>query len=161
MRHRRLPRVDLPSHTYALTCCLDRRRRLLAEADLADALIAVWVEARDRGDLVLHGYVVMPDHYHVLFTLTGASSVANVVRRAHSAFARPLRTRGFDGGRVWQRRFYDHVVRGEEDWRTELSYLHDNPVRAGLVEAAADYPWSSAAFRQTGAGPVTCHGVDW
>ena len=161
MRHRRLPRVDLPSHTYALTCCVDRRRRLFAEADLADALIALWVEARDRGDLVLHGYVVMPDHYHVLVTLTGAPSVSNVVQRLHGAFGRMVRARGFRGRRVWQRRFYDHVVRGEEDWRTQLNYLHGNPVRAGLVESAADYLWSSAAFWETGTGPVTCEGVAW
>src|SRR4030042_5681216 len=121
MRHRRLPRVDLAQRTYALTCCLDRRRRLLTHADLARALIELWAEARDRGDIVLHGYVVMPDHYHILMTLTDAASVTNVVRRAHSAFGRVVRSRGFVGGRVWQRRFYDHVIRDEEDWRTKLS----------------------------------------
>jgi|GEM_PF-3237269 len=98
MRHRRLPRVDLPSHTYALTCCLDQRRRLFTDPDLTRALIALWAEARDRGD---------------------------------------------------------------DDWRTKLTYLHDNPVRAGMVEVSTDYPWSSAAFWETGIGPVTCHGVDW
>jgi len=161
MRHRRLPRVDLPSDTYSLTCCLNRRRRLFTEADLASALIALSAEARDRGDLVLHGYVVMPDHYHMLVTLTGAPSVTNVVRRVHSAFARPVRARGFGGGRVWQRRFYDHVGRGDEDWLAKLTYLHENPVRAGLVKSAVHYLWSSAAFWETGTGPVTCHGVDW
>jgi len=161
MRHRRLPRVDLSHRTYALTCCLDRRRRLLADPDLARALIELWVEARERGDIVLHGYVVMPDHYHVLMTLTGAPSVTNVVRRAHSAFGRIVRSNGFRGGRVWQRRFYDHAVRDDEDWRTKLNYLHDNPVRAGLVEGAADYAWSSAKFWETGTGPVTCDGIAW
>jgi len=161
MRHRRLPRVDLPQRTYALTCCLDRRRRLFADPDLARALIELWAEARDRGDIVIHAYVVMPDHYHVLMTLTGAASVTNVVRRVHSAFARTVLSRAPVDGRVWQRRFYDHAVRDDEDWRTKLSYLHDNPVRAGLVERGADYPWSSARFWETGTGPVACDGVAW
>jgi putative transposase len=161
MRRRRLPRLDLRDRTYALTCSLDRRRRLLGRPDFARALIDLWAEARDRGDIVLHGYVIMPDHYHVLLTLNGASSISNVVRRAHSAFARLVRSRSAVGGPIWQRRFYDHVVRDDEDWRTKLSYLHDNPVRAGLVECATDYAWSSARFWETGSGPVTCHGVVW
>jgi hypothetical protein len=94
-------------------------------------------------------------------TLTGAPSISNVVRRLHSAFGRIVRSRGFRGGRVWQRRFYDHVIRGEEDWRTKLHYLHGNPVRAGLMESAADYPWSSASFWETGTGQVACDGVTW
>jgi putative transposase len=161
MPHRRLPRVDLPRHTYALTCCLDRRRRLFADPDLCRALIDLWAEARERGDIVLHGYVIMPDHYHVLATLTEAPSISNVVRRAHSTFARMVRSRLVVDGRVWQRRFWDHVIRDDEDWRTKLRYLHDNPVRAGLVEYATDYPWSSASFWETGTGPVTCEGAAW
>ena len=161
MRHRRLPRVDLPSQTYTLTCCLDRRRRLLADAELAEVLIALWAEVRDRGDLALHGYVVMSGHYHVLLTLTGTPSISNIVRRVHGAFGRRARTRWFRGRRVWQRRFYDHVVRDDGGWRTKLNYLDGNPVRAGLVESAADYPWSRAAFWETDTGPVTCDGVAW
>jgi len=161
MRHRRLPRVDLPQRTYALTCCLDQRRRFFDDPDLARALIDIWAEGRGRGDIALHGYVVMPDHYHVLVTLTGAPSISNVVRRVHSAFGRIVRSRGFGGGRVWQRRFYDHVVRDDEDWRTRLTYLHENPVRAGLVECAVEYPWSSAAWWETRTGPVACDGVTW
>jgi putative transposase len=161
MRHGRLPRLDLRGHTYALTCCVDRRRDLLADPDLARALIDLWVEARDRGDLLLHGYVIMPDHYHLLLTLSGAPSISSIVRRAHSAFARMVRSRGATEGRVWQRRFYDHVIRDDEDWGTKLNYLHDNPVRAGLVESAVDYVWSSASFWGTGTGPVTCDGITW
>jgi hypothetical protein len=48
------------------------------------------------------------------------------------------------------------VIRDEEDWRTKLSYLHENPVRAGLIENAADYHWSSCAFWETGEGPIEC-----
>ena len=158
MRHRRLPRVDLAGHTYYLTCCLDRRRPLLKHGWLADGPIRLYVEARDRGDITLHGYVVMRDHYHVLLTLRGSSSVSDVVRRVHSALGRRIRKELGIHDRVWQRRFYDHVVRDEKDWQEKLAYMHGNPVRAGLVEDPTAYDWSSCRYWETGDGPVVCDG---
>ena len=156
MRHHRLPRVDLPGHTYFVTCSVDRRRRLLAYARRAEALIALYAEARDRGDIALHGYVIMPNHYHVMLTLRAAPSVSNVVRRAHSALSRMIRREVATEGRIWQRRFYDHVVRDERDWHEKLTYMHQNPVASGVVGDAREYPWSSCRFWETGTGPVTC-----
>ena len=143
MRHRRLPRVDLPGHTYYLTCCVERRRPLFRDARLAEGLISLYVEARDRGDVALHGYVVMPDHYHVVLSLRGSASVSNVVRRVHSALGRRIRKEFRIRDQIWQRRFYGHVIRDEKDWRDKLSYVHGNPVRAGLVDNAQDYCWSN------------------
>jgi putative transposase len=148
--------VDLAARTYFLTCCLEGRRPLLRRPELAEAIIALYAGARDRGDIRLHGYVVMPDHYHVLLTLRGGSFISGVVRRAHSAFARMVRAESGPLERVWQRRFYDHVIRDENDWREKLAYMHTNPQRAGLVEDAVSYPWSSCRFCETGTGPVVC-----
>jgi len=156
MRHERLPRVDLKGHTYFLTCCLDRRRKLFRRSRLADTVIGLYVEARDRGDIALHGYVVMPDHYHVLVTLRGSSSISNVVRRVHSALARRIRKESAIDGRVWQKRFHDHVVHDEDDWRAKLTYMHGNPVRAGVVDDPVTYDWSSCRYWETGCGAVAC-----
>ena len=196
MLHRRLPRLELPGHTYFLTCCVDNRRSLLLRAGAAELLLKLYGEARERGDIALHAYVVMPDHYHVVVTLVGESSVSNLVRKVHGLFAwRWYRRTGNPAGhegpalpngaypagheglggqppirpavprrrrrRLWQRRFYDHVVRDEEDWRTRMTYLHDNPVRAGLVTTPTDYAWSSAQFWDTGRGPVRCESMNW
>ena len=154
MRRRRLPRLDVPHRTYYLTCCLDRRRPLLARPDLAQHLLDLYADQRDLGAILLHGYAIMPDHYHVVLTLRSEPSISGVVRKAHSLFAAHCRRSAGLRGRVWQQRFYDHLIRDDEDWRTKLAYLHENPVRAGLVTSPSDYPWSSAAFWETGAGPV-------
>jgi len=170
MRHGRLPRFDLPHHTYYLTCCLHNRRPLLRSARSAQTLLDLYAGYRNRGDILLHGYVIMPDHYHVIVTLLTQPSVSGLVRRIHSAFARRWRCWAGDEapalrerphGRIWQRRFYDHVIRDEEDWRTKLSYMHGNPVQADLVDCATDHPWSSAAFWEAGTGPVTCDSIIW
>lgn len=158
MLHRRLPRLDLPGATYYLTCCLDRRRPLFNRAELAELLINLYAVERDRGSISLHGYVVMLNHYHVAVTPRGDASISAVVRRVHSLFAPVCRRVCRVSGRVWQRRFYDHVVRSEEDLRTKLVYLHNNPVRAGLAEDPVEYPWSSCRFWLTGSGPVQCDG---
>ena len=160
MLHRRLSRLDLPGHTYYLTCCVDKRRPILQRADLAEFLISLYAAQRDYGRIALHGYVVMPDHYHVLLTLKGESSISAVVRAVHSLFARHCRATTQFRGRIWQTRFYDRVIRNESDWREKLKYLHGNPVRRRLVDAAAQHLWSSFQFWETGSGPVRCDGLE-
>jgi putative transposase len=124
-------------------------------------LIGLYAGYRDRGDIRLHGYAVMPDHYHVLVTLVKEPSVSELVRKIHSALARRARQASFHTGRLWQRRFYDHVIRDEREWRRRLAYIHHNPAVKGLVEAPDRYSWSSASFWLTGTGPVRCDGVTW
>ena len=156
MLFKRLPRLDLSHRTYYLTCCLDRRRPLLGEAGLAEHLLRLYLAERDRGNIGLHGYVIMPDHYHVLFTLKKETSVSALVRRVHSLFGRRCREVMRVTGRVWQSRFYDHVIRDQEDAEAKLAYMHANPFTAGLTDAPLAYRWSSYRFWETGEGPVQC-----
>ena len=76
MRHRRLPRVDLPHHTYYLTSCVDRRRPYLARPALSQCVLDLYAQLRAQGGIMLHGYVFMPDHYHVVLTLRGEPSIS-------------------------------------------------------------------------------------
>ena len=161
MRHRRLPRFDLPGRSYYLGCCVHGRRPLFRQEELARLLLDLYVSRRDSGAIALHGYVIMPAHYHVLVTLRAAESISGLVRGVHSLFARACRERTGLRGRLWQRRFYDHVIRDEEDWRTKLAYTHENPVRAGLVRTPTEHEWSSARFWEMGGGTVECEGIVW
>ena len=156
MLYRRLPRFDVPGATYFITSCTKRRRRFLSCPDLAELVVSLYADLRDRGGIALHGYVIMPDHYHVVFTLREEDSVSMAVRKIHGPFARHYRRAVGSVDRIWQRRFRDHVVRDDADWRTKMEYLHANPVRAGLVEDPIRYRWSSACFWLTGTGPVEC-----
>ena len=159
MLHRRLPRRDLEGHCYFLTCCVDRRRPLLTRPELAKHLVGLYSEVRGRGDIWLHAYVVMPDHYHALLTLIEERSITAVVRKVHAPFAKHYRALTGDNDRVWQRRFYDHVIRNDADWQGKWDYIHGNPVIAELVDNPVAYPWSSCTFWETGVGPVRCDPV--
>lgn len=153
---KRLPRLDLSHHTYYLTCCLDRRRPLFKKPALAQRLLGLYVAERDQGNVALHGYVIMPDHYHVLLTLKRETSVSAVVRRVHSLFGRWCRGMIPVSGRVWQRRFYDHVIRDEKDAEAKLTYMHANPFTAGVTDDPLAWRWSSYRFWQTGEGAIRC-----
>jgi len=153
MLYRRLPRVDIPGGTYFITCCIDRQRPLLRRKALAELIVQLYAEVRDQGEIALHGYVVMPDHYHVVLTLRNEESLSALVRKVHSLFwRRGVQWLPEDAGRVWQRRFYDHVVRNEADWEECVTYVHANPVKRGLVQDPVSYQWSSCGYWEKGEG---------
>ena len=89
-----------------------------------------------------YGHVVLEDHLHLLLCPCGATRVPMLVgsfKRAVLSRWRPLHP----GERLWQRRYFDHVIRDADDFRRHLDYLHFNPVKHGLVTHAGDWPWSS------------------
>ncbi len=151
---------------------------MLTRPKRAKAFINLYAEARDRGDTLLHAYVVTPDHYHVLLTLVGCPSISRLVPRIHAIFSYRVRREGAsppaaagraeaeasalrdqtNGNRVWQRRFYDHVIRDERDFLAKFGYIHDNPVLSGLVLDPKDYPWSSFHFWEVADKSVPCDG---
>jgi len=156
MLYRRLPRFDFPHRCYFLTCCLEGRRPLLSDPRWAGRLLALYAQQQDKGRITIHAYVLMSDHYHCLLSLQAQTSISGLVRGVHACFAREYRSVNPTTGRIWQRRCYDHVIRDEADLLTKATYIHDNPVRAGLAADVGEYPWSSFGFWETGRGPVRC-----
>lgn len=144
-----------------LTFSCRGRARLLAEAAVADAFVRQLGWARDRLGFGLVGYVVMPEHAHLLIVPGAGRRVAEVLAAIKRPFAqrvigawravgdaRLAQVEGA-GGRAmfWERGGgYDRNVRSERELREKLRYIHENPVRRGLVDRAERWRWSSAAF---------------
>lgn len=84
-------------------------------------------------------FMIMPDHLHWLMQL-GNKNLGQVMQRLKGRTSRQL------GGRLWQERYYDHAVRGEEDVRILARYIVANPLRSGLVNKLGDYPLWDAAW---------------
>jgi len=90
-------------------------------------------------DYSLHAYVIMPDHLHLLIVPQG--TIEKAVQLVKGGFSfRARRELGWQFA-VWQQGFTDHRIRDEADWEHHLAYIGRNPVRAGLVEEANDYPY--------------------
>lgn len=90
-------------------------------------------------------YVVMPDHFHWLFQISGIDSLSALVQKLKSVTTKELREAGLAGPYpVWQKGFYDHALRQEEDVVNVARYIVANPIRAGLVRSVREYPlWNA------------------
>lgn len=88
-------------------------------------------------------WVLMPDHLHWLFRLGEGFALADVMQDFKGRSARDIRRRG-EVRKIWQRGYHDHALRAEEDVQGVAHYLVANPLRAGLVRRAGDYPHRNA-----------------
>jgi len=92
----------------------------------------------------LHAYAIMPNHVHML--ATPAVPLAILTKSLKGISAKRANTILRRTGQVfWQEESYDHLVRDSREFEKIQNYIEQNPVRAGLVTRAGDYPWSSAA----------------
>jgi putative transposase len=92
----------------------------------------------------LLGYCLMSNHVHLIVVPHRSESLAHALRHAHGRYAAYWNARRFSTGHVWQGRFYSCPMEEGHLWEA-LRYVELNPVRAGMVESAAHWKWSSAA----------------
>lgn len=93
--------------------------------------------------ICLYAYCLMPDHLHLLYQLGPTADLSNVMQRFGSFTGRSICRHG-GRARVWSDGFHDHALRSETVLGDVVAYIHENPVKAGLVTAATEWPWSSA-----------------
>ncbi len=131
-----------PLGAVAVTWCTWGRQRILTDARIVNAVIHAIRDIETRGHCRIHAYVVMPDHVHCLLTLSGTRSLYDVVRAFKAVATREARIReALRFGKVWQRGYYEHRVRHDEDLCAQARYIVANPLRAGMVTRVVDYPW--------------------
>jgi putative transposase len=133
---------------HFLTFSCYRRRPLLAEPAAYGVFEHELETVRLRYGFVVAGFVLMPEHVHLLVSEPGIASLAVALQVLKQQTSRRLKKRG--EVRFWQRRYYDFNVWSEEKRVEKLRYMHRNPVRRGLVEKPEDWPWSSFVHYATG-----------
>ena len=130
----------------------ERRPWLSDDAAKAIALIALR-EARRHYPFVHHGHVLLNDHLHLMLSPVTGVAIPDLVGSFKRAVLARLSCESHGhGNRLWQRRYYDHVVRDSDDFARHLDYLHFNPVKHGLVLDAGSWRWSSLATWQARGG---------
>jgi putative transposase len=141
----------IPGGCFFFTVNLaDRQQRLLTEN--IEALRSAFRETRQRHSFTIDAVVVLPDHVHAIWTMPeGDRDFATRWRLIKSTFSRNVaagepvsasraakRERG-----IWQRRYWEHTIRDEDDFARHIDYVHINPVKHGLVTRVRDWPHSS------------------
>jgi len=162
-------------HLHFITCSCYRRLPFLKPARSRDRFLAILEQARKRYRFVIVGYVVMPEHIHLLMTepeIGSPSTVMQVLKqrtawsllprrnrkdpRQSRLFAEDSQPRSF-----WQARFYDFNVWTTKKRIEKLRYMHRNPVKRGLVQSPERWRWSSYRFYSLGEEGAVRVNVGW
>lgn len=141
-----------PGGTYFFTVNLLRRQgNDLLTRHIVQLRQAI-TQVRERHPFVIHAWVVLPDHMHCVIELPeGDADFANRWRVIKQIFSKALpatefrsavRQRRGERG-IWQRRYWEHLIRDEADFRAHMDYVHINPLKHGLVDAVKDWPYST------------------
>jgi len=152
MRYRR---AAIPGVTYFFTLVTEHRRPLFQTLSAVSAFDDAVAAVRARHNFEIEAQVILPDHLHTMWTLPdGDADFSMRWRLIKGRFTRSYvrtfgalprsasRHRKQEQG-IWQRRFWEHLVRDEKDFGAHLDYIHYNPVRHGLVAAPRDWPHST------------------
>jgi len=143
-RSLRLPGFNYrESRAYHLTWGTYRRRHLLTTPPLARGVIDLMKEETARTQMILFAYCLMPDHVHLLVCPEIDGNLVSFVQGFKSKTTRAYWDTG-GKGKLWQRGFYDHILRRDEDTEELARYILANPVRAGFVDDITQYPFSGS-----------------
>src|SRR5260370_2397224 len=134
-----------PGTSYFVTTKCWQGRCIFQVPEIAGILLRTIFDYRERKAYLLHEFVVMPDHLHLLLTPCPTSSLEKCVQLVKGRSSYQIHKERNHKMEIWQEGFYDWTVRDANDWRTKVEYIRLNPVRAKLVERPQDWPYSSAA----------------
>lgn len=148
MRYRR---SDVAGGTYFFTVNLQNRNQTTL-VDEIDLLRSVFATTKAKHPFKIDAMVVLAEHLHCIWTLPPDDSDFSMRWRIiKAAFSRGLAKSNFvnegqvrrrEGG-IWQRRYWEHLIRDDNDYARHVDYIHFNPVKHGYVNRASDWPYSS------------------
>jgi putative transposase len=142
---RRHQQLDFAESIHFVTTTTRVRGTWFVEAGLCTHILEMLEWYRAKHDLRCLGYVLMPDHLHVLLHQTEAGAfVSQLMAGFKRETSKQTCPPAYPTEALWRDRYDDVPVPGHDAALNKLRYMHDNPVRRGLVAEAQDYPWSSA-----------------
>ncbi|MFZ0917102.1 MAG: transposase, partial [Candidatus Udaeobacter sp.] len=126
---------------FFVTCCTQRRRKLLAADAVHAAFVAFAIQASSQRNIAVGRYVIMPDHLHLFVCGPDDFELGRWMGTLKQYLGKRIARAGTTSA-IWQRGFFDHILRSDESYAQKWNYVSDNPVRAGLVKSAGDWPYS-------------------
>ncbi|MES9942929.1 MAG: transposase [Candidatus Thiodiazotropha sp. 6PLUC2] len=163
-------RSNMPGGTYFFTLVTHNRKPLFSTDRTRKILHRAIADVKERRPFKVEAICLLPDHIHTVWRLPVGDSAYpqrwNEIKGIFTKHFRDIssdeekisqsRQRKGEGG-LWQRRFWEHLIRDENDLKNHMDYLHFNPVKHRLVDQVVDWPWSSFhSYVKAGIYPV-----DW
>jgi putative transposase len=126
---------------FFLTSCTAARRPLLANVEAHNLFVSFCRLSPEKAAVWVGRYVLMPDHAHVFVSAEDSAALSRWVGSFKKYLAAQWRKTGLNAP-FWQEGFFDHLLRSNESYNNKWEYVLQNPVRAGSVEEARDWPYA-------------------
>ena len=145
-----MKRIRLDPEAYRLGHCFSvilataERARIFMEPNAVQTCLSAMKHASTKYEAKVFAYCFMPDHLHLLAATPSDVNFVGFIQYFKQLSAYRLSHPSRIARRLWQARFYDHALRLDDDIVTVARYIFDNPVRAGIVANATDYPYSGS-----------------
>lgn len=146
-RHLRKGRVSLQNTYYHVIVCTQHRQKILMDSTIASIIFKTfdWLETENRQEWTC--IMVMPDHVHAIIKLGEGHTLSQVLHSMKLFTARQINSHLSRTGPLWQKGYTDCGIRNETILNRTIRYCYTNPVRAGLVVSARDYPFWRCKFK--------------
>jgi putative transposase len=130
--------------TFFVTSVTNGRRPIFRQEKMAQLLLEVMQDNRVKNRFLLHEFVIMPDHFHLILTPSHDVSLEKALQYIKGGFSFRAKKELACQFLIWQESFTNHRIRDEDDYDHHRDYVHQNPVEARLCKTAEEYPYSSA-----------------
>lgn len=139
----RLPRLVLSGYPIHIMVCGNNRQSIFFD-DVEKRSYLEWLrDAAREYELLVHAYVLMPNHVHILATPKNELSVARTMQSVGRRYAQLFNQNHQRTGTIWEGRFKSCLMEPESFFLVIQKFIETNPVRVGLVQKPEDWPWSS------------------
>lgn len=155
----RTARIVVPRMPHHLTQRGNQRQQMFGGDEDYRCYLALWGNVAPQCGVRVRGYCLMPNHVHVIPVPASEDGLARAVGLIHQRYSQYLNFREGTTGHRWQNRFFSCPLDEAHAYQA-LRYIERNPVRAGLVAQAWDYPWSSARAHCLLEDPTTLLDLD-
>jgi len=143
-------RYYYPNQIVFITQIVNRRKALFDKPNDTDLLVRILKKVKVIHPFSMLAYVFMPDHFHILIRPTGQSNFSQIMHSIKLNFTHAYKQNlNYKGSLIlWQKRFWDHIIRDEKDLENHIHYIHYNPVKHGFVNDMGAWKFSSFSIWQ-------------
>jgi putative transposase len=139
----RLPRLTLAGYPHHVIQRGNNRQLIFSSTEDYEMLLALLAENAAKFKVAIHAYVLMGNHFHLLATPESADGLPLMMQAVGRRYVRYFNDRHSRSGTLWEGRYKSTLIQTETYLLICMAYIDLNPVRAGVVTAPRDYPWSS------------------
>lgn len=159
----RLPRLSIPGYPHHVIQRGNNRQAIFTTPADYQLLLNLLDENARKFGVAVHAYVLMDNHFHLLVTPQAQDSLPKMMQAIGRRYVRHFNAEHGRSGTLWEGRYKSTLIQAERYLLACMAYIDLNPVRAGLVAHARDYPWSSHGhyIGQTTQRLITPHSLYW